>query len=453
MDQGHRSVLVLALAGCCAAPIVPQAMALAGPADHAASAAADSSTDLAPTSAVPWNPSRAVPAHESWEEALNAPLTLISLPVRAIGAATEAGLLHVQQNSLIPRTRLLLALAPKVGLTLRPASLGDRTGLGAAMDFTPPQLGGRFRAGLDASTGKYSRGRVELGPRWLLAVYTTDWRPQQPYFGSGSDSRQDDATSYAARSQRAELRLRLLAGRRVRGEFGAWIGERQAVLRNGRDQERPSFEGSFPPGATGLLDVRQQHFVNGARAALDTREGAPHWSRGLRVAAQAERYGRTPDGRPVLFDGSDASPGFWRYTIEGQTGWSFMRDPRTIRLSARVVDVAPFDGARPPTLLDLSRLGGGAGLAGFEPGRFHGLDLFVARLGYLFPIAQYAELEIASEAGMVSGDVWRETRLDGLEQSYTVMLRPRTERAPLGAVGVSWSRESVRVGFSLGGVE
>ena len=53
----------------------------------------------------------------------------------------------------------------------------------------------------------------------------------------------------------------------------------------------------------------------------------------------------------------------------------------------------------------------------------------------------------------MSNDVWRETRMDRLEHSYTVMLRPRTQTAPLGAIGVSWSREKVRLGFSLGGVE
>src|SRR4029077_5110416 len=130
----------------------------------------------------------------------------------------------------------------------------------------------------------------------------------------------------------------------------------------------------------------------------------------------------------------------------------FMRDPRTLRVMVRVVDVKPIDPAKPPALLDLSRLGGGAGLAGFEPGRFHGLDSVLGKLGYYFPLGTHAELELSAEVGAVSGDVWHETRMDRPEHSYTVMLRPRTRVAPLGAVGVSWSREKVRVGFSIGGV-
>jgi len=130
-----------------------------------------------------------------------------------------------------------------------------------------------------------------------------------------------------------------------------------------------------------------------------------------------------------------------------------MRDPRTLRLSGRVVDVEPFDQARPPAPFDLPHLGSSAGLAGFEPGRFHGLDLLLVKLDYIFPLVEYAELELSAEVGAVSGDVWRETRVDRLERSYGVLIRPRTHRVPLGAFGVCWSHEGSRVRYSLGGVE
>lgn len=419
----------------------------------AATVPADSAAELTPTSAVPWNPPRAIPAHEAWEEALNAPLTLVSLPFRALGAVAEASLLRVQNDRVVPRVQLVLASLPRRGITVQPANLGDRTGFGAAVDFAPPRLGGWLRAGLEGSTHRYNRGRVEFGPNQLAVSYVYDWRPQQPFFGVGPDARERDASSYAAQSQRAELRYQTRAGTRVRREVSAWLGERQSVVRHGRDARRPSFENVFAPLASGTLDAQQDHFVSGVRAALDTRGGQPHWSHGWRVAAQAERFARLESGHGVLFTGSDAAPEFDRITLEGQAGCSFMRDPRTLRLAVRIVDVEPTDGSPPPTVADLSRLGGSAGLAGFEPGRFHGLDLIVAKLGYYFPLAEFVELEVAAEAGAVSGDVWHATRLDRLEQSYSVMLRPRTRVAPLGAVGVSWSRETVRVGFTLGGVE
>jgi len=49
--------------------------------------------------------------------------------------------------------------------------------------------------------------------------------------------------------------------------------------------------------------------------------------------------------------------------------------------------------------------------------------------------------------------VWNDTRIDGLERTYSVILRPRSHRAPLGAIGVSWGREGARIRLSLGGVE
>jgi hypothetical protein len=154
-----------------------------------------------------------------------------------------------------------------------------------------------------------------------------------------------------------------------------------------------------------------------------------------------------------VFEGDADSPGFRRFTLAGQAGWSFMRDPRTLRLLVRLVDIQPLDPSRPPLLNDLSWLGGGIGLGAFAPGRFHDLDLFVAQLGYIFPLVEYAELELSTEIGTVSGDVWSDLRIDRLEHTYSVVLRPRSHAAPLGTIGLSWGREGVRMRMSLGGVE
>jgi hypothetical protein len=154
-----------------------------------------------------------------------------------------------------------------------------------------------------------------------------------------------------------------------------------------------------------------------------------------------------------VFEGERDTPGFRRLTLAGQVGWSFMRDPRTLRVVARLVDIQPLDSARPPLLHDLSWLGGGVGLGAFGVGRFHDLALLVVKLGYIFPLVRYGELEVATEVGTISGDVWSDTRIDGLERTYSVVLRPRSLSAPLGAIGVSWGREGARMRLSLGGVE
>lgn len=432
-------------------PLVPGARAQE--AGGAALSAPDSAASLAPTHAVPWNPPRPAPAHEPWEAALNAPLTLASLPVRLVGAGLESGLLRVQEDLWIPKVMVFLSFDPPWGIGARPAGLGDRTGTGGALTLEPPPLRGWLRASLEGSTLRYGRGHVELGGRAAFVSYTHDWRPQEPFFGTGMDARAGDVSNYSLRVRRAEARVRLAGGSSLRHELGAWAGERRSVLRRGRDSERPSLEQVFPQLAQAQFDAAQDHAYAGAGLALDTRGGRPHWSHGWRLAGRAEYYGHPLAGRGVLFAGRAASPAFGRTELSAVTGVSFRRDPRTLRLSARVVDTHAIDATQPPALFDLATLGGSAGLAGFEPGRFRGMDLALARLEYVFPLAQHSELALSGELGGVYDSVWRGARLDGAEASYGAWFRLRTEQAPVVAVGLDWSRETVRFGFSLGGVE
>jgi hypothetical protein len=318
--------------------------------------------------------------------------------------------------------------------------------------YAPPLAHGWLRGGLAGTFRHYHRGVVELGPPWLAASYVYDWRPEEAFFGIGPDAAEADAADFAMQAERAGLRLALRRGTRWRREFEAWVGERRSVLRSGRAPNRPSVEEVFPQLTAGTLDVPQIHRIAGARLALDTRAGHPHWSHGSRFEAQVESFGHVR-GDGLVFTGESDSPGFRRYTLSGQVGRSFMRDPRTLRLHVRLVDIQPLDPSRLPQLYDLSRAGGGIGLGAFEPGRFHDLDLLVVELGYIFPLVQYGELQLATEIGAVSGDVWNETRIDRLEHMYSVILRPRSHSGALGEIGLSWGREGVRMRMSLGGVE
>ncbi len=414
-------------------------------------AVADSANDLAPTASVPWNPSHAVPNHETWEQVLNAPLTVVSLPIRALEALAETGLLTVQEEHYVPRVHYGLRATARSGIVVGVGGIEDGSGLGGAIRYAPPPLRGWVRGSLAGTFRHYHRGVVEVGPRWLSASYIHDWRPEEAFFGLGMDVDEDDASDFAMQAERIGLRLARNAGTKWRREVEAWVGERRSVLRPGKSSDRPSVEEVFPITAVGL-DVPQVHYLSGARVAIDTRAGRPHWGSGFRLEAQAEDFASV-DGDGVVFDGQGSSPGFRRFTLSAQAGWSFMRDPRTVRLIGRVVDIEPRDASRPPALNDLSRLGGAAGLGAFEPGRFHDLDLVVMKLAYIFPVLEYAEIEVATDVGGVFSDVWSVSRIDQLEQTYSVILRPRSHRAPLGAIGVSWGREGARMRLSLGGVE
>ena len=58
-------------------------------------------TDLRASTARPWNPPRAVPAAEPWESVLRFPGRIISLPLSALGRATDLGLLHVDDRDVV----------------------------------------------------------------------------------------------------------------------------------------------------------------------------------------------------------------------------------------------------------------------------------------------------------------------------------------------------------------
>jgi hypothetical protein len=413
-------------------------------------AVADSSSDLAPTASVPWNPPHPVPTHEPWEQVLNAPLTLVSLPIKALGALAEAGLLRVQEEHHVPRVQHGLAVSAKSGITVGVGGIEDGSGLGGAVRFTAPRTHGWVRGALAGTFRHYHRGIAELGPRWLTTSYVHDWRPEESFYGIGADAAEEDASDFALQAERIGVRLALRTGTRWRRELEAWVGERRSVLRPGKASDRPSVEETFPLTAS-TLDAPQIHRIAGARVALDTRTGRPHWTHGWRLEAQAEHFGNTDDG--LVFEGASDSPEFRRYMLSGQMGWSFMRDPRTLRVIGRVVDIQPLEASRPPLLNDLSRLGGGAGLGAFEPGRFHDLDLLLVKFAYIFPVVEYGEIEIAADIGGVSNDVWNATRIDRLERTYSAILRMRSHRAPIGSIGVSWGREGARIRMSLGSVE
>ena len=425
----------------------------AGATPDSAIALTSPDTELAPTSAVPWNPARPVPERQPWEAVLDAPLTVASIPVRLVGAALRAGMLRAQEDQWVAHVKAVMLFDPPWGLGLRPADLGDRTGFGGGVVFSPPIAKDWLHAELLGSTLRYGRARVALGPPELLASYRHDWRPQEAFFRAGDGRPLGRCSNYSTRARRAELRMHVRDGSRLRREMSTWFGERRVVMRRGRDRGRPSLEDVFPQLAAGAFDVDQDHVVTGGRLALDTRAGHPHWSRGWQAAAQWERYGAPRSGAGVLFPGRAESPGFTRLTLQAQAGTSFHRDPRTLRFAARVVDTHAFDPSRPPALFDLPGLGGSEGLAGFEPGRFHGPDLVLARVAYVFPLAEHSELLMSSELGGVFDDVWRGARLDRMEGSHGISFRVRSQDAPLAAVGVHWSREQVRFGFSLGGVE
>lgn len=421
----------------------------------AAWAAADSlPVDLGPTSAPAWTPPEAVPAAEPWEGVLRLPGRVVSLPLSGLGWLTRSTLIYVEESSLVPRALYLVALQQRIGLYAMPASLGDRTGFGGALRYVPPQLGNRLSAEINGSTAGYNSAMVALreGPARLQWFW--QWRAGDQFFGIGPDARDVDPSNYAFREQQVRLTLahavRVGGADGARAEAEAWIGPREAIVRDGRADEPDPITMRFPTLAAAALDRNVEHLIYGTRLAYDARHGRPHWSGGWRADVSVERYDDAIEALAIRDAGTPAVA-FTRITCETEMGVSFGRDPRTLRLLLRVMD-QKLDGDGVFLLPDLARLGGSAGLAGFEPGRFHGTDLAFGRLSYIFPLAKHFEFDLHAEAGSVFGDL-ADARIRDFRHVFGLALRPRLETAPLGLIGVEWSKETVRFGFTIGGVE
>jgi hypothetical protein len=441
--------------------------AAAASADAPPGTAADTS-GLGPTTAPPWNPDAAVSGSSGWETALRAPGRLLSLPLVGLGALGRQSLMVVEENSIVPRANFFLSLLPTYGIGLAPASLGDRTGLGGALVLAQPPSHPWVRAELSASTGHYNRTRIAsfFGP--ASVEYRYDWRPTDSFYGLGLDSDERNGAAYAAQLEQVRGALEWPGprpgARPPRIRLSGWAGPRSLAMRAGR-VVREGDEGSgdfdfndraladvFPVLAATLQDVPVEHLVYGGRVIADYRSGRPHWTQGVRLDGSVERYDR-PIEALALHSARPTGRPFTRTTLEAEAGFSFWRDPRTFRLLVRAIDqdLASWTGV--VLLPDLMRLGGSIGLWGFQPHRFQDSDLVLGRLTYLFPLAQHFEFDLHVEAGGVYSDVWEQPTIAGLRTSWGAAIRPRTKFAPLGFFGVDVSHESVRIRYTIGGVE
>lgn len=411
---------------------------------------------LDPPTAPPWNPPGAVSGHETWEQVLRFPGRFVSFPLSLVGGTSEYSLLFIEDQSVIPRTIALFAIAPRLGLVVGAPDLGARTGFGLRVGMFPPYMRRWLLFDVSATTAHYHQGRVSVGKGSASLDYRYDWRPNELFFGLGPDASADDESAYALQTEqwRAELKWPPRESRiaRLPFEIAGWGGHRDAVLRAGRDPKEPTFDAVFPALAATRLDRGIAHLVYGGRLMLDRRHGTPHWGAGYRLAGSVERFDK-PVEALALRRPEPAGTQFTQYTIEAATAFSFMRDPRTVRFEVRAVGTEITSGAERMLFYDLPRLGGSAGLSGFETGRFHDLDMVLGKVSYIYPLQQHFEFDIHVEAGGVYQDMQNDLTWNSLSTSYGVALRARTAFSPLGYLGLDWSREAVRLRFSFGGVE
>jgi hypothetical protein len=417
---------------------------------------------LEASSAVPWNPPGPVSRRRGWERAILLPGHIATLPLSGLGYLTDQALLYVEGTGLMARASFAArALPERTGISLAPARLGSRTGLGATVGLRTIFLGGilrnRLRADFSFTSRQYNQTLVTVQGRPARLEYGYEWRPRERFHGVGLETTEERVSAYASQSEFVRGSMRIAWNRdteqsRPRTEVNLWAGPRMTVTRTGREPGTASFEVRFPELASPTLDDRIEHLIYGGSFSTDWRVGSQRWAGGWRTKVQGERYDR-PNALTALRIGGARGAQFTRLEYETETGFSFMRDPRTVRFLVRVVDQSVTSDREHFLISDMATLGGRKGLAGFEAGRFHDMDLLVSRVSYIFPIVRRLEIDLHSEWGGVYSNVWGDPRLSTLRNSYGVALRGRLKEAPFGSLGLDFSREGARVRFSLGGVE
>ncbi|MEO5989032.1 MAG: phosphatase PAP2 family protein [Candidatus Eisenbacteria bacterium] len=426
-----------------------------------AHAAAEATDSLAATVAVPWNPPRPMSRRQGWEHVVLLPGRILTLPLSGLGYVADHALLTIEENP-----KFTNSLSGGKGTRVRPltigtARLGDRSGLGASIEARKSILHDHYSSILSAryaaTIHNYNRTQLTWSGEPAALQYGYEWRPQDRFYGVGNDSPQDSVSDYALQSEFVRGSVVWASNRedepaRSRTAVTLSAGPSSRVTRTGREGGAVSFDTRFPSWGNATLDQRVEQFVYGASLSLDHRTGVPHWSRGWRTLISADRFD-APLGALALHSGSANGAQFTRYQAQAEAGISFMRDPRTLRLSVHMTDL---DVSSAPELLlipDLSMLGGHAGLGGYSPGRFHDLDMLLTRVDYVFPLQRSFEMNLHSEWGAVYPDLWNDAKLRSLHNSFGFALRLRDAHAPRASVGLDFSHESTRLRFSIGSVE
>jgi hypothetical protein len=425
----------------------------------AATTDADSVRDarsLAPTTAPPWNPPEPMNRRRRWERVVLVPGHILSLPFAGAGRLAQSTMDYVEQQGFAPAGFNPAPHSTHPVVRLRSS---DLYGLGAGVEVNRPVFPNHLETTLHGRFGAtiygYNAAELALAGKPLTLQYGYEWRPREHFYGVGPATPQL-LSDYALQSEHFGARLdHVRQGPRTPGapegtKFSLWAESRTDVTSTGRAPNLPSYVLTYPDVAATSLGQRVNHLVYGGSVSVDERHGVPHWYQGGRLMLSAERHDAPLDALRFR-DASMPASRFTRLEGVGEAGFSFFsRDPRTLRVMARVVDEHPDPGSPPLLPSELAMLGDREGLAGFDRGRFHDLDLALTRVSYILPLSRRFELDTHSEWGSVYHDVWTDAQFRNLEHSYGVALRGRYELGLVGAVGADFSREGYRVSYSLG---
>ena len=304
-------------------------------------------------------------------------------PFRFLAPRINSGLTRLENQQGMNRLALILS-NPYIHPTF--GGLGDGSGFGAGVYLsTADRLSENFKFFFSghATLKAYAEtlAGVELTPRGLAGgrlrfdlVGRYRLRPEEDFWGVGTNSSRDDHTTYSLneRGVRAQASLRVARPLRV----GALVDYSSNTVSAGKDSRLPTTWERF--GASRLPGLREGAALLGAGlfAEYEGRDEPANPHRGLYA-----RFAATSNDSVGRGDF-----GFVNYSLDARGYVPLGSERRLLALRLLGDFNEPKGGSQVP-FFRLARLGDGATLRGYDTYRFHGQHALHATAEYRFQLA------------------------------------------------------------------
>lgn len=327
----------------------------------------------------------------------------------------ERMLLYVEQHRLIDRFTVADGWYPTFGGPITGSGFGG--GVGYRKHLSQDKLfvdaTARFTAKLykellaQVTYPAVEDGLVEFGG-------TAAWRdyPQEDFFGAGSDSIQENHTSYALQMTdvSAHGTLKPLAKLRL----GGTLGFVSPTVDRGTDSRVPSIEELFTDASAPGLLQQPDFLYRNLFARLDYRDQAGNPRSGGLFTATYTWYGDR---------GLDRFS-FRQLDAEAAHFFPIFDKKRVIALRTRLVTTQTAAGQDVPFYF-LPYIGGSRTVRGFEEFRFRDRNVFFMNVEYRWEVFSALDMALFVDAGDV-GREWSDIEFGHLKKAYGVGFRFNT---------------------------
>jgi outer membrane protein assembly factor BamA len=298
-----------------------------------------------------------------------------------------------------------------------------------------------IRAAGQVSVKGYQKYEISMvAPPFLNELMFADLRashrdfPQERFFGLGTNSRQEDETSFRLKDTNYVGRLGFTPAKHVK--IGALAGWLEAGAGSGTYRQSPSIEQVFDTaGAPGIL--AQSHYLQaGAFFEADLRDEPGNPRSGGRYTASWTSF---QDQKSGDYD-------FGQYDIEAQQYFPFFNQRRVIVVRAKTTltqtaSEVPF--FMQPTL------GGSEDLRGYHEYRFRDRNMVVLNAEYRWEAFSGLDLAAFADAGDVAAKT-SDLRLTDFHTSYGAGLRFNTAKSVFLRLDLGFSKEGRRLFIKFG---